>query len=352
VIDNLGDAGVCWRLASLLAREPQDTITLWIDQADVLQSLAPPHSRPTNVTIRIWQPGVDDSARIEKGDEPDVLIETFGCRTPIQYQSDIFILCSQLTWINLEYLSAEPYVARSHGLPSPVMSGPAKGMRQWFFYPGFTQGTGGVMWVDAQLAASLEPPHPCPLPQGEREKQAYIFCYESPSLQTLCRALLEQGITPHIAPGRGAAYARSQFEASLKAQCQFAPLVAQADFDAQLAGNALNVVRGEDSFVRAQLAARPFIWHIYPQDDHVHREKLSSFFELYSSELPDLLKQVLWRVWQGFNEGTLATQDIKDFMENLPAYTSHAAAWRAKLIQQNDLVTQLRAFVKAKAEKS
>ncbi len=341
VIDNLGDAGVCWRLCTLLAHEPRDQVTLWIDQADVLQSLAPPFSRPSNITIKTWQPCLDDSARVETGHEPDVLIEAFGCRTPIQYRADIAILCSQLTWINLEYLSAETYVVRSHGLPSPVMSGPAKGMTQWFFYPGFTEGTGGVMWADAPAVVATS-----------SSDRAYLFCYESPALQTLCRALLEQGITPHIAPGRAAAYVASQFDAALKAQCRFAPLVAQAEFDALLAGNALNVVRGEDSFVRAQLAARPFIWHIYPQDDHAHREKLSSFFEIYSHELPEFLKQLLWRVWQGFNEGSLAPQDARELIQNLPAYTAHATAWRARLVQRDDLVTQLRAFVKSKAEKS
>ena len=30
-------------------------------------------------------------------------------------------------WINLEYLSAEPYVERSHGLPSPQLDGPGAG---------------------------------------------------------------------------------------------------------------------------------------------------------------------------------------------------------------------------------
>jgi uncharacterized repeat protein (TIGR03837 family) len=48
-------------------------------------------------------------------------------------------------WINLEYLSAEPYVERSHRLPSPVMSGPLRGLTKWFFYPGFTERTGGLL---------------------------------------------------------------------------------------------------------------------------------------------------------------------------------------------------------------
>ena len=48
-------------------------------------------------------------------------------------------------WINLEYLTAEAYAERSHALPSPVQHGPAAGCRKWFFYPGFTPQTGGLL---------------------------------------------------------------------------------------------------------------------------------------------------------------------------------------------------------------
>ena len=48
-------------------------------------------------------------------------------------------------WINLEYLSAEAYVERSHGLPSPQLSGPDSGLDEWFFYPGFAPRTGGLL---------------------------------------------------------------------------------------------------------------------------------------------------------------------------------------------------------------
>eukprot|EP01031_Cornospumella_fuschlensis_P003897 gene3897-4859_t len=78
----------------------------------------------------------------------DVWIEAFGCEPPPECIDD---LAARLAvgeqapvWINLEYLSAEPYVERSHRLPSPVMSGPLRGLTKWFFYPGFTERTGGL----------------------------------------------------------------------------------------------------------------------------------------------------------------------------------------------------------------
>jgi len=42
-----------------------------------------------------------------------------------------------------------------------------------------------------------------------------------------------------------------------------------------------NLVRGEDSFVRALLLGKPFLWHIYPQDENTHIKKLESFLEKY-----------------------------------------------------------------------
>jgi uncharacterized repeat protein (TIGR03837 family) len=269
-----------------------------------------------------------------------VLIEAFGCHTPYPYQALAHDLHPQPIWINLEYLSAQAYVARSHGLPSPVMSGPAKGMTQWFFYPGFTEGTGGLMWADAPQTAT------------PARSEAFIFSYETPALGAVCEALLAAGIKPIIAAGRTATFAQPHLSAEVQAQCRFAPLVPQAQFDAQLAGNALNIVRGEDSFVLAQWAARPFIWHIYPQEDDAHRAKLLAFFELYSKELPENLRVTLWQVWQGFNDGKLEVASLQTLLAKLPAYTAHAAAWRSTLLQRDDLVAQLRAFVKSKAEKS
>ena len=39
VVDNFGDAGVCWRLARQLPREHTLAVTLWIDRPEVLARL-------------------------------------------------------------------------------------------------------------------------------------------------------------------------------------------------------------------------------------------------------------------------------------------------------------------------
>jgi hypothetical protein len=45
-------------------------------------------------------------------------------------------------WLNLEYLSAETWVAGCHGLPSPH---PRLPLVKHFFFPGFDPRTGGLL---------------------------------------------------------------------------------------------------------------------------------------------------------------------------------------------------------------
>ncbi len=134
VIDNHGDLGVCWRLSADLAQRGH-TVRLWVDDASALAWMAPQGCN--GVEVRAWS----DDAAVQLG---DVVVEAFGCELPEAFQA-LMVQGPPPVWINLEYLSAEAYVARSHGLASPVMSGPAKGATKWFFFPGFTPDTGGLL---------------------------------------------------------------------------------------------------------------------------------------------------------------------------------------------------------------
>ncbi len=139
VIDNLGDAGVCWRLAVNLAERGQ-RVRLFIDDPAPLAFMAPLHGHGTpGVEVRAWPrsgPGPGDDA--EPG---DVVIEAFGCDLPPATVAAMARRPAAPVWLNLEYLSGEAYVERSHGLPSPQPNG----LRKWFFYPGFTPRTGGLL---------------------------------------------------------------------------------------------------------------------------------------------------------------------------------------------------------------
>ena len=72
----------------------------------------------------------------------DVVIEGFGARLPAGYIDAMAARSPQPVWINLEYLSAESWVEGCHGLPSPQ---PRLPLTKYFFFPGFTPATGGLL---------------------------------------------------------------------------------------------------------------------------------------------------------------------------------------------------------------
>lgn len=178
VIDNHGDLGVCWRLSAQLA-ERGHRVRLWVDDPDALDWMAP--SGAAGVAVRHW-----------RGDPPnglppgDVLVEAFGCDIPTDWV--MAVAPRPGPWINLEYLSAEAYVERMHGLPSPVMSGPLAGRTKHFFYPGFTAATGGLLREPDLLARQQAFDRRTWLqqhaPGWAGERVVSLFCYEPVNLGT------------------------------------------------------------------------------------------------------------------------------------------------------------------------
>ncbi len=141
VIDNHGDLGVCWRLASQLATAGE-RVRLWIDDASALGWMAP--SGQSGVRVIDWL----DAAAVQSAaaePAPDVLIEAFGCEPAPELIASFAEASAnggpRRAWNNLEYLSAEPYVQRPHGVPSPVRQGPGPGFDQRVFPPRLHPGT-------------------------------------------------------------------------------------------------------------------------------------------------------------------------------------------------------------------
>jgi len=336
VIDNYGDLGVCWRLARQLAARGQ-TVRLWIDDASALRWMAPQGS--PGVEVRPWQ----EPLALDGLAPGDVLVEAFGCEIPCAFVQ-LFAGWSArhpTTWLNLEYLSAEPYVERSHALPSPVLHGPGRGLTKHFFYPGFTPRTGGLL---------REPDLPARQARFERrswlqgqgiavhadEVLVSLFCYEPPALPALLRLLAVQQRPARllVTAGRAAAAVQaSPLPATLAVS--FLPWLPQDDYDHLLWSCDLNFVRGEDSLVRALWAARPFVWQIYPQHDDAHHTKLEAL--LAEIDAPEPLRR-FHRTWNGIDTQPLQAPDLTGWETTV----AHA---RQGLLAQPDLVSRLLEFV-------
>jgi uncharacterized repeat protein (TIGR03837 family) len=282
VVDNFGDIGVCWRLARQLAAEHGVDVRLWIDDPRALRPLCPSYD-PAESVQRI--PGVEvhpwphDVAGIEPG---DVVIEAFACRLPEPFEAAMAARRPTPVWINLEYLSAESWVEDFHRRPSPH---PRLPMTKHFFYPGFTEATGGLLretdLVDEQRAfqeveaARFRTRLGLSAATGDALRVS-LFSYENAALEPLLQAWTDGDIPIDclLPLSRNQTQVEGFLGCSLKAgdivqrdqlSIYALPFVEQADYDRLLWTCDLNFARGEDSFVRAQWAAMPMIWQIYPQ---------------------------------------------------------------------------------------
>jgi uncharacterized repeat protein (TIGR03837 family) len=105
-------------------------------------------------------------------------------------------------------------------------------------------------------------------------------------------------------------------------------------------------VRGEDSFVRAQWAGRPFVWHIYPQDENLHHVKLRAFLQRYAAP-GDSLAALSLR-WNGAPDEAPAAPGwplLWDRLrDDMPALARHAQAWEQQMLGLGDLATNLLKF--------
>lgn len=341
VIDNHGDIGVCWRLARQLAGRGMQ-VRLWVDDARALRWMAPEGC--AGVQVLPWTQPLE-VAGLTPG---DVLIEAFGCEVP-----PAFVNCYRRwreddgrrpAWINLEYLSAESYVERSHGLPSPVMSGAGRGLTKHFFYPGFTAATGGLLREDELLArqarfdaqawrASLG------VPAQAGQRVVSLFCYEPSALPELIQQLDAPDAPPThllVTAGRASAAVRACPQPQRLA-LSFLPFLTQDDYDHLLWASDLNFVRGEDSLVRALWAGRPLVWHIYPQHDEAHHAKLEAW--LGWMQAPPSLR-AFHRVWNGVDDGPLP-------LPQLDTWGVSAMGARQRLLAERDLVSRLQEFVQS-----
>lgn len=345
VIDNLGDVGVCWRLAAGLARRGQP-VRLWIDQPEPLTWMAPQGA--PGVTVLPWAAAPPD---VEPG---AVVVEAFGCDPPPAFVARMARRQPPPVWINLEYLSAEPYVERSHRLPSPQFSGPGAGLTKWFFYPGFTPATGGLLHDDA--TGSEAEARAWALRQGwgaaAGERSVVVFCYDNPALPGLLQALADRPTRLLLPPGPAQRQVGAlRLPPALRATAL--PHLPQPDFDRLLASADFNLVRGEDSFVRAQVCGRsPFLWQIYPQDDGAHAAKLDAFLARYLADAATVDPAA------GAATATAVRQAFRRFngleaspwaLPDAAAWRALHAAWRSRLRGQDDLCTQLLRFAASRA---
>ena len=360
VVDNYGDIGVCWRLARIMQSEHAMRVRLWVDDLASFRRLCPDID-PTKsiqkshgVEIRQWNELFEDAAPAE------LVIEAFACVLPLRYIQAMADKSPKPVWVNLEYMSAEDWVDGCHKLPSPHLKLP---LVKYFFFPGYTKKTGGLLLEHDLLARRDEFQadqvmqekywQSLQVPQRQRgEVRVSLFSYENPAVQALLEVwasgshpvtcLVSEGrVLPQVAAfcGRQQLVA-GDFVQIAHLRVQVLPFVEQEEYDKLLWACDINFVRGEDSCVRAQWAGKPFVWQIYPQHDGVHMQKLQALLELYSRGLDPAGTSGLRQLWIAWNSGevgsTPVTEQIWQQLQlNRPALLRHAHDWGQQLSSNN-----------------
>lgn len=361
VVDNYGDIGVTWRLARQLAGEHRQQVRLWVDDLAAFVRICPTadgavvSQQQSAVEICLWpKPWRDTGAA-------DVVVEAFACEMPAAYIEAMRDRQTPSLWLNLEYLSAESWVESCHGLPSMQ----ASGLQKYFYFPGFTAATGGLLregeLIARRDAFQADPAASLGFLQGlgvhpqVHERRISLFAYENAALggwldalagsSTATLLLVPEGrVLADVERWAGQTLGVGEQYQKEALRVQVLPFVRQEDYDLLLWSCDFNAVRGEDSFVRAQWAGRPFVWHIYQQDEGIHLEKLEAFLALFGEGMDETLRVALrsfWMAWNGQGDIGDAWQKLES---RLPEWAAWIGNWQRRLSEQTDLAAGLVRF--------
>ncbi|MGB9149466.1 MAG: elongation factor P maturation arginine rhamnosyltransferase EarP [Burkholderiales bacterium] len=361
VVDNYGDVGVAWRLTRQLESEQGFNVRFWVDNLATLAQIcaevdaAKDRQNVGGIEIRRW------SIPFPESNPAEIVIETFGCNLPENYVIAMAHRAHQPAWINLDYLSAENWIDSHHMLPSPH---PRLALTKYYFFPGFTDQTGGLLrerdllvrrdafQQDKNAHAILWHKLGVP-PPAQGELRVSLFCYENPGLPELLQSwstgrqpitcLVPDGVARESVAKFFAGEICTQRKSLTRGQLTVhtIPFTNQDKYDLLLWACDVNFVRGEDSFVRAQWAARPFVWHIYPQQENAHWVKLNAFIDLYVTGMPAEHAAAVRDFWRAFNAGRGAGAAWDAFADHFIHMDTYNRKWSAQLASRTDLASGL-----------
>ncbi len=365
VVDNYGDIGICWRFARQLQQEHGIAVTLWVDDLASFKRICPEVAIDCDlqeieyVMVRHWQ---NQDMMFTASDVADIVIEFFACDIPPAYIVAMAQCTPRPVWLNLEGLTAEEWVEGCHTLPSPH---PTMSLTKHFFFPGFNNKTGGLLieseleqqrqkFQSDQAAMSVFLAQFGVTTTEMASIKVSLFCYPQAPLASLFEVWQnnQEAITCLVPEGVAADAVESFLGKSLVAGAmakrgaltvRVLPFIPQPDYDKLLWSCDLNFVRGEDSFVRAQWAGKPFIWHIYPQDENLHHKKLKAFLQCHTATTRSSIALTLgWNA--AANENIDWARAWSEFQTDMPQIALMCINWQRQMMENGDLASNLISF--------
>ena len=373
IIDNYGDIGVVYRTAKELQKIfPESKIRVFLNRLDEFKKI-------NSQVIDLPSQNIDGIEYItfdylrDNANElltAQVIIEAFGCQIPKEYM-EIAYDNSELL-INLEYLSAEDWIEDFHLQSSPLGRGKLKKV---FFMPGFTEKSGGVI-ADSNYLERIqrvlenkefyEKKYLSDIEDRENKIIGTLFSYEknfTPLLEDLKK--LDKDVVI-LAMGEKTQdslrkilknFSIEDFRNSLKygkIEIKFLNFLNQEEYEELINIVDFNFVRGEDSFIRAVLTGKPYMWHIYCQEEYAHMDKIEGFLDKYRRVIENFSDEDFLLNMEKFfkdynfrkeNSLELGKESYLYFFENLAKIEKYNTIFRDFLIQKCNLINKLKDFI-------
>lgn len=356
VVDNFGDIGVCWRLAKQLQIEHGLHIRFFVDKLSVAKQILTEIDVNKNiqqyqdVTIVHWhdETGFDDAA--------DIVVETFACGIPSAYLSN---MDAETIWINVDHLSAESWVPDFHACHGKHRE---THFARYFYFPGFNKDTGGLLreqdlvtrrdifqqshglqqdfWQSLNINDALD------------GVKVSLFSYPNAPIEELLQSLINGGqrvslflpfndcLPTQLLGQKNVAIGDRLIKGNLT--LYILPFLTQDNYDKLLWACDINFVRGEDSWVRAIWAGKPFVWQPYWQTEQTHLVKLNAFLETFYAN--HTLSKTIAELHQAWAEGIFSTDAWQLYFANLADIKVLTERQSNALIRQEALSTKLVTF--------
>lgn len=374
VIDNYGDIGVVYRFSKeIKSLYPEARVRVILNKLDELvkiNSFAQKiNYQNINGVIYIYEEFFKKN--FSQYGVSDIIIEAFGCNIFDEY-IEVAKKQSKL-WINLEYLSGEDWVEDFHLNESLIDS---KTLKKIFYMPGFSEKSGGIL-MDTEFLENKDysKNHKeevlkkyFPYLDFTNKRVGTVFSYEK-NFDNLLETLNNQEEeTFLILMGEKTQKSFEKFfeknstgdyinlEKYGKIYLYNAKFFSQEEYDSIISAVDFNFTRGEDSIVRAILVGKPFLWHIYLQDEKFHMVKLRAFLDRFreSVSLDDKENEVMdryFKLLEDYNDRETNSfekgkEDYQVFFQEFDTIKRICEKYSKFLIENCNLTKKLYKYIK------
>lgn len=336
VVDNYGDIGFVYRLArSISKKNPDAKLRLVVSNLNSFSKMAPGVDENLSVQEfngwKVLDWNADEVCKNEFAkNPPSVILECFQCGRPEWLEEILFDKerTEAVQIVNVEYLTAEDWAEEFHLLKSGTRSAMVRKMN---FMPGFTEKTGGLLFdekftsfvKDKNLALeelkSVPQIHDALSAFTDSNVFAMTYFSYGREFKTLVSAFerfqnsrQQENENFQLQVFLAAGLSQKPFVEEFKRQnASFKivelPYLQQSQWDALITLSDFNFIRGEDSFCRAALSGKPFMWHAYFQDGEFQIVKVEAFVKRMKPFFEQTLFEKLQKYFCLFNRDNQKT---------------------------------------------